>query len=196
MSTLHPPLDVAGRSRASRRALGGPVLTGLVVGAAFVGLAALFVAGSAFADPGGWSAVGMTAAWLVPLVALVALAFWRPRQSVPVLVVAALLPLALGTWSLVDPTAARDWENRVGPVGLVVLLVVGAGLVTLGLSRPGLAGAVLLVVTVVPPLLAALAPGAGRGAPLSLGLLTLPLVVSAVLYLVAGTRARGRDPHR
>lgn len=195
MSTLHSPLDVTGRSRAGGRALGGPVLTGFVVGAAFVGLAALFVAGSAFADPGGWAAVGMTAAWLVPLVALVALAFWRPRQSVPVLVVAALLPLALGAWSLVDPAAARDWENRVGPVGLVVLLVVGAGLVTLGLSRPGLAGAVLLVVTVVPPLLAALAPGDGRGAPLSLALLTLPLVVTAVLYL-AGTRARGRDPHR
>ena len=196
MSTLHSPLDVTGGSRAGGRTLGGPMLPGFVVGAAFVGLAALFVAGSALSDPGGWAAVGMTAAWLVPLVALVVLAFWRPRQAVPVLVVAALLPLAFGAWSLVDPTAARDWENRVGPVGLVVLLVVSAGLVTLGLSRPVLAGAVLLVVTVVPPLLAALAPGTGRGEPLSLALLTLPLVVAAVLYLVAGTRARGRHPHR
>lgn len=196
MSTLHPPLDVTGGSRAGGRTFGGPLLVGFVVGAAFVGLAALFVAGSAFTDPGGWAAVGMTAAWLVPLAALVVLAFWRPRQAVPVLGVAALIPLAFGAWSLVDPAAARDWENRVGPVGLVVLLVVSAGLLTLGLSRPVLAGVVLLVVTVVPPLLAALAPGAAGEAPLSVTLLTLPLVLSAVLYLVAGARAPGSDPHR
>lgn len=196
MSTLHSPLDLTGGSRAAGRSLGGPQLTGFVVGAAFVGIAALFVAGSALTDPGGWVGVGMTAVWLAPLVALAVLALLRPRPAVPVLVGTVLLPLAFGAWSLVDPAGARDWENRIGPVSLVVLLVVSAGLVTLGLSRPTLAGVLLLVVTVVPPLLAALGPGTGRGAPLSLALLTLPLVVSGVLYVLAGSNERGRDVRR
>lgn len=196
MSTLHSPLDLTGGSRAAGRDLGGPQLTGFVVGTAFVGIAALFVAGSALTDPGGWLGVGMTAVWLVPLVALAVLALLRPRQAVPVLVGTALLPLAFGAWSLVDPTGARDWENGIGPVSLVVLLVVSAGLVTIGLSRPTFAGALLLVVTVVPPLLAALAPGPGRGAPLSLALLTLPLVVSGALYLLAGSNEHGRAARR
>ena len=38
----------------------------------------LFVVGETFSDPGGWKALGLVAAWAVPLAALAAVAWWRP----------------------------------------------------------------------------------------------------------------------
>lgn len=47
---------------------------GLILAAMYVGFFGLFVAGDAFADPGGWTALGLVAAWLLPTVLLSLLA--------------------------------------------------------------------------------------------------------------------------
>ncbi len=89
-----PPAWYAWRHRDEpRRALSGAalVLTGMY--AAFF---AMFAIGETFTDPGGWAAVGSTAAWLVPLVVL---GWRRPRAAGLMLLALACLPTAL---SLLD----------------------------------------------------------------------------------------------
>ena len=53
-----------------------------------------FIIGDTFADPGGWKAAGLVAAWAVPLAGLAALSWLRPRWAVYVL--AALTAAVIG----------------------------------------------------------------------------------------------------
>lgn len=161
---------------------------GFGISAAFLGMVVLFVAGYALTDPGGWRGFGLTAAWLLPLAILAALGLLRPSAAVSTLAVLTVLPVGFGVWSLVDFEGAHDWEDGVGPISLVLLVVVAAGLVMLGLSRPTAAGTLLLVATVGPAVLAMLGAGSRWHVPLSVSLVTVPFVITAALFLVAGAQ--------
>ncbi|HET9647265.1 MAG TPA: hypothetical protein VFP34_03435 [Microlunatus sp.] len=178
------------REQATRTARGAGVIAwvGFGIGAAHVGLVILILGGSILTDPGGWTGIGLTLAWLVPALALAALALLRPTVAVPLLAVLTLLPVGMGFWSLVDYQGARDWEDSHGPISLVFLVVVAAGLVVLGLARPTTAGVLLLVATVAPAALAMIGAGSDWFDPLSISLVTAPLVAAGVLYVVAGVR--------
>ena len=169
---------------------------GFGIGAMFVGFIALFVAGETLVDPGGWQGVGLTAAWLLPMLALAVLALLRPAAAVPVLAVATLLPLGFGVWSLLDYEGARGWEDSHGPLGLLLLLVVAAGLVVLGLARPWEAGVLLLVATVGPALLTMVGAGSDWLEPMSIAFITGPLVAAGVLFLLAARRPEVPAPTR
>ncbi len=162
----------------------------------FVALATLMIVGTAFTDPGGWTGVGLTAAWLVPTLALTALAFYRPVTALWVLAVAATIPVAFGMWALLDYPAMSGWEDRTGPVSLVLLLVVALPLGVAGLSRPGPAGALLTLATVVPWLLAVVGAGSEWGRALSIGLVSVPLLAAGVLDLVAARHRPASGAHR
>ena len=62
-------------------------------------------------------------------------------------------------------------------------------MVALGLSRPAAAGTLLLVATVGPMLLSVIAADGERGVPLSVQLVTLPLAVTAGLFLITTPRS-------
>lgn len=179
---------------AARRAA---ILTwaGLGIVAVYVAFAALFLIGETVGDPGGWRAVGLIAAWLVPLVGLSALAFYRPSAALPTLAVAMVAPVGLGLWAMVDFEAWRDWQDRVGPVPLVPVVVLGAALAVAGLSRTSVAGWLMVTVTVVPVVLATLGSGSQRGFALSVGLISAPVLISGLLYVWAGQLATGYDAH-
>jgi hypothetical protein len=78
--------DPAKRARILRRA-------GFGVMAFVTAFLGLFVVGETFTDPGGWAAVGLIAAWALPLAGLAVLAWYRPGWAArlfAVLVAAAI----------------------------------------------------------------------------------------------------------
>lgn len=163
--------------------------------AAFVAVAMLFLIGETASDPGGWKAVGLITAWLVPLVGLSLLAFYRPSIAVSVLAVATLVPVAFGAWAMVDYAGWRGWQDQVGPVSLVLVMVVGAASAVLGRSRPNAAGWLMVVVSVVPVLLAMLGSGSEWGFAASTGLMSASVLTCGLLYLWADRLTAGSGAH-
>lgn len=156
--------------------------SGFVLMAAFTVLAAVWIAGEAFADPGGWQAVGLTAAWVVPLVVLSIVA-WRPsRGATAVLGVLTGALIVLNVWVAVDPDPWRAFENGHGPVRAIASFAVAAPIAVLGRRRPLPAAVLLLALAVLPMLLAATSGVAGLG---SLSVVSVPPFVTGVLYLAA-----------
>lgn len=169
------------------------VWVGFGLTVAFLGFAGLMIAGYTLTDPGGWTGLGLTALWLVPMLALATLSFYRPDGAIPVLAVAALVPLGFGVWTLVDYEGAQGWEDRTGPVALVFLLALGLPLAVEGLSRPAPAGLLMVAITVVPLVLTTIGAGSEWGRALSIGLISAPVLLGGVLYLLAA-RPRAGSP--
>lgn len=147
-----------------------------------------FIVGETAADPGGWQAVALVAAWLVPLVLLAAVAWYRSDQAVRLFAVLTSAVVGLGVWYALDPGSWRSFEDDNGPVRTVVTFVVTAALALLGLKRTTAAGVLLLVVGIVPVLLAS---GRGDGLSSLLAVVSAP-VVTGVLYLLSVSVARPR----
>ena len=160
---------------------------GFAITAAFAGFCGLIVVGYTLTDVGGWKAVGLIAAVAVPLVLLCLVAYHRPSVAVPLLAVAACVPIGFGVMQLLDYQRWSDWEDQTGPVSMVLVLLVAVPLAVLGFSRAATAGWLLLAATVLPLLLAAIGAGTEWWRPLSIGVLLLPLVVSGVLLVLAGS---------
>lgn len=165
---------------------------GLTMALAAAGI--LFIAGETLADPGGWTAAGMIAAWLLPMIGLVALVLWRPTVAGWVLAGLVVVVAALNLADWVLGPAFR----QVGPIPAISLFGVGIPLGVLGLRRARLAGVLLLAASLLQYLTLAIAlfaregtEGPGPGALLggSSGVLIVPFLVVGVLYFVAGTLA-------
>jgi hypothetical protein len=166
---------------------------GFAVMAVFAGFTSLMLVGYTVVDVGGWAAVGLLLAVGVPLVVLCLLAWLRPSAAVPVLVVACLAPITFGVLQLLDYGRWSEWEDQHGPVSLVLTLLVGVALAVLGLTRPTEAGAMLLAVVVVPLVLAMIGAGEEWTRPLSIAFVSVPVVVSGLLFLLAGRQGSGRQ---
>ena len=163
---------------------------GLMV--AFAGFVGLFVVGYAVTDPGGLVGIGGSAAWVAVVAGLGVWALYRPSGALIALAVLACAPLAFGVWSLLDYEAASNWEDTHGPMSMVLSLTVCAPAAIAGLFRPRPAGYLILVASMGPILLAAIGAASKFGRPLSIGLVLTPIVVSGVLFILAGRRARER----
>jgi hypothetical protein len=175
------------------------VVRGLAVGiVAALGLfGALFVAGETLADPGGWAAVGLVAAWAVPMAALVVLALLRSE------VASRLLPWALlvaGVLLLVD--AAGAFPRDTGPVGTITMFAAAVPCGLLGLHRALRAGVLVLAAAGL-QLAAAVVERGRTGASLrevlggSTGALVVPFLLCAALLLLTALleRNNARHPH-
>lgn len=147
---------------------------------------AIFIAGEAFTDPGGWQAAALTAAWLVPMVVLALLAWFRPSWADVALTVGTALLVLIQLSALGMPQVWIDLENNLGPVRGVFGVVLMLPLALLGRSRPVRAGTLLLVVGLVPMLVLAVMVG-GHLAPLlggSAAFVSVPAVVAGGLLLL------------
>jgi hypothetical protein len=152
-------------------------------------LGGMFVAGETFADPGVWSAVAMTAAWALPLIALSVFALRRSAAAGPVFVGATALIVLF----ILADSAFGIIPRDTGPVVAVVLFAIGVALAFLGLHRAELAGLLMLVVG-----LAELAANWGRLGGSS-GVVILPILLVGLLFLLAGALGneslRSRSAH-
>ena len=166
---------------------------GFAVMAAFAGFVGLILVGYTIADVGGWEAVGLIALVGVPLALLCLLAYFRPSVAVPVLAVGALAPITFGVMFLLDFDRWTAWEDQHGPLSLVLLVAVAAPLAVLGLARPTAAGSLMLAASLAPVLLSTIGAGSDWARPLSIGLVIAPVVVSAVLFLLAGREGASRS---
>ncbi len=84
----------------------------------------LFVAGDTFTDPGGWEALGLVAAWAVPLAAIAAIAWYRPRWAIRVFAVLCLLSSVLRSWRSLRLGERMDLVAAAGRAGVSVASVV------------------------------------------------------------------------
>jgi hypothetical protein len=166
--------------------------SGAILMAAFALFFGASIVGEIASDPGGWLGVGLIAAWLVPLLAFAALAWFEPARSLPVVGVLAVVAVSLSVWGLLDPDV-DELENRIGPFTMIVLFGVAIVVGVLGYARPRAAGLMLVTIGVLPGLVAILAgPGPGRAALL---VLAAPCVVVGALYLFS-SRIPRQDPGR
>jgi MFS family permease len=166
------------------------VLTAFGLAAAFVGVVTASLAGSALGDPGGWRGVAIAVGLVGVVVGVATVALVDPDSGAALVGLLSLGPIGLGAWSYVDHGAVRVWEDRTGPVGLALVVVVAAGAAVLGLQRPGVGGTFLVLVTVVPAVLAVAGAGAGWAAEVILALIPSPLLVAGGLLLAAAYGAR------
>ena len=167
----------------------GLVLMGLLT--FFVGA---FIIGETVSDPGGVLAIGLIAVWLVPLIGLLALAWWRPDTATTVLGIITGLVVAVSLWSALTADTWSSFEDDHGPIRSIGVFAVCVPLALLGWKRPKAAGIMLLVVTIT-PLLASLA--AWGGATALLGIFGSPAIITAALYLASvrlgGEPAKGEN---
>ena len=184
-----------GRSTTARALVLRRAGVGLLVTVA--GLSAVFGIGEVLADPGGWRAVALLAAWVVPLGACCAVAWWRPGQAVWLLVALTGVVLTWDLWVVVDPAMWRRVEEGSGPVHGIATLALVVAVGVLGLQRSRAAG-VLLVFLGVGSVISAVGGVGGRSLVLLGGAAAL---CSGLLFLAAsratppatgdGARAKG-----
>lgn len=172
--------------------------TALVLTAVFACGGLLFALGYAFEDPGGGTAVLLAAAIVVPLAALIVLAALRRGLALRVLAVAVGLYAVWGVIALFVDLAD-------GPDLPVIALVLALPIAVVGLTYALRAGALLVVVAAVPFLSVASifvrssghdGPGLGDLFGGSTGVVVIPLLVLAALFLLAGALDRGPAPDR
>lgn len=162
---------------------------------AFGLLGTLFVAGYALDDPGGLTGIGMTAAWVLPMATLGALALVRPDTGAPVLTFATVMVLG---FTLVDGIVGVVPRDDVGPVAAITVFALAVALAALGLRRAKLAGVLMVVTalvqlgaTVLGAVVHGVGEGPGPGALLgsSSGVVVLPVLVAGAAFWLAGVYA-------
>ena len=177
--------DPVKRAAALRRAGFGL----MAVSAFFFGA---FLVGDTFADPGGWKAAGLVAAWAVPLAGLTALSWLRPGWAIYVLAALTAAVIGVSIWFALNPAGWRSLEDRHGPIRAVITFVLVTVIAVLGLKRTAAAGVLLLAAGIIPVAVSSVGSFLGFA---SLSVVSAAPVIAGVLYLAsAHTVGRSAPP--
>lgn len=134
--------------------------------------------GEAFDDPGGWQAVGMTASWTVPLVALSVVGVRRPEAGAVFVGATGLVVL----FSVVDSVVGIVSRDT-GPVAAIAVFALGVALGFLALHRAKFAGLLMVAAGLVQLLVSDGRLGGSSGA------MAVPVFLLGLLFLLAGALA-------
>lgn len=147
---------------------------------------ALYAIGEAVAAPGGWRAVWLTAAWVVPAAVLTLLAWFLPRTSIAILGVLVLGAMAMAVASTAATYEWLTFEDEWGPVRALVSLALLLPLTVLGMREPLWAGLMLVGLWLVPQIFAIAMVGGAVDAVLATALMILstPGLYVGILLLV------------
>lgn len=104
----------------------------------------------AMGDPGGWLGVGYTAAWLLPLLAALVVAWRAPRATHMMVYIMTGLLVLVSMTTAIWPKFWQDFSNLHGPVLAVLVLVVALPTAVWGLRAPRIAGWLLVAQALVP----------------------------------------------
>lgn len=152
----------------------------------------LMLVGESISDLGPGVALAMLGPWALAAIAYLTLAWIRPDLTLRLVGMLAVIPIGLALWSATDPVAFGAWQDRVGPMNLIVSQFLIAAAAMAGLRRPRGAGVLVVVVagvTAAPPL--ASFPREAFGG-LVIASLSLPALLAGVLLILAGTPRFGR----
>lgn len=138
----------------------------------FAVLGGAFIVGESMMDPGGSTAVVLTASWLIPMIAMSVFSFYRPYTASTVMTLVAIVVALFVVVDVVFRIVPRD---EVGPIGSIAVFATAIPLACLGLRRPSTAGLLMLLVGV------ANIGGGGSGLAVA-----VPTLMIGVLYLLAG----------
>ncbi len=152
-----------------------------------------FVVGETFTDPGGWQALGLVAAWAVPLAALAAITWYRAELATRLFAVLIAAVIGMSIWFAVNPEGWRSFEDRNGPIRTIIVFALSAVVALLGLKRTAVAGVMLLVLGIVPIAVSSLGSDLGFT---SLVVASSPTVVAGVLYLASAAITGRSGPAR
>lgn len=156
-------------------------------------LGGAFVIGEAFAEPGGWTAVWISALWVVPLVALSAFVLMRPAAATPVAVGATVV---VGLFTLADSVFGIVARDSWGPVAAIAVFALGVVLAFFGLHRAGLAGGLMIAIGLVQLGATVLGRESGGGPGLrdmlggSSGAVVVPIILMGTLFLLSSAFTR------
>lgn len=153
---------------------------------------ALFVAGEALSEPGGWTGLALVAGWALPA-AILAVVGWRwPDRALIVFAALTAAVLALELWYASNPDGWRAFEDEHGPISTIVTFVVVATMAFLAWRRPKVGGALMLAVPLASMALATFVHELGPAA-IAAGAAG---VVPGVLFLLSAYYSRRAGPAR
>jgi hypothetical protein len=164
----------------------------LAVGVLPAAMVTFFVCAEILSDPGGWQGLGIVVVWVLPMLALAALALRRPDWAASVMTTLVGGWVAVSLLTLVFATAWAQYEDTHGPIGLIVMLALCVPLVLLGRARALRAGILLLIAVITPILcgIAAMLVTSTVGGGIVLVMIGGPFLVSGVLLVLAGRSER------
>lgn len=121
-------------------------------------------------DPGGITGIGMTAAWVLPMVVLGGLALLPPETGAPVLSSATVLVLG---FTVVDAVVGVVPRDDVGPVAAITVFALAVALAGLGAFVHGVGDG----------------PGSGALLGSSSGVVVVPVLLAGTMLWLAGLYA-------
>jgi hypothetical protein len=164
----------------------------LAVGVGPAAMWVLFVCAEMLSDPGGWRGLGFVTLWVLPMLALAALALRRPGWAAPAMTALVGVWVAASLLTVGFATAWAQYEDTHGPIGLIVMLGLCVPLVLLGRARALRAGILLLIAVITPIVcgIAAMLVSWTVGGGIVLVVIGGPFLVSGVLLVLAGRSER------
>jgi hypothetical protein len=165
---------------------------GAAIGSGYAAFVLVLLVASGITE-GGWTGLALSVAWVALVAGLLTAALLRPPVAASLLAALVVPLMGFGVWRMTDYEAARTWENAHGPIELVLLVTLVAGLLLLGLEEPMLPGVLVLVAAVVPPVMALAGAGAVGPEVLAAFMVTAPLAAAGAMYVWAGTRRAAGD---
>ncbi len=161
----------------------------------FAVLATLFISGYAFEDPGGWQAVGMMSAFVLPMLVLGLLAWRFPAGMHAPLLALSLISVVISWSQAYWQESWRDFLNRTGPVLGIGTFALVFGLSVFARYHDELFGGSLMMLVAISPILAMFVALGAHASLLggSTSALMLPGVIIGGVYAVEGYLDR-RNP--
>ena len=171
--------------------------TGFGIMGTFAFFVSAFMVGETLSDPGGWKGVGMVAMWFVPMLALGALAWFKPSSGIPILIALSMGFLSLGIFRALDPAVVR-YEDSNGPITAVVAFALAVAVAALGHERARSAGILLMLIGLSPILLVILMNSQGNGSPAGTAgfVLISPVAIPGVLLVLSDLVSRNTRPRK
>jgi hypothetical protein len=166
---------------------------GIVVMGVPGGFLLLFVVGEMFTDPGGLQAAGLVAAWFVPLIVIMVLAWTKPAWGVPTLATLTAAAVALIVWRALDP-GLRGLEDRIGPFTTIAVIALAVATTALAHRRVFAAGVILVVLGLTPVITWFLMTSDRAGLGDVYVLVGSPLMLAGVLFLLSDLVGRRTAP--
>jgi hypothetical protein len=147
-------------------------------------LVSIFIIGETFDDPGGWDALVLNLQWIIPLLALLVIAFTNPRFARPLFIVLASVIVGL---ALTQMIWTKEWRNLTfakGPLIAIATMVLCFALAVWSRHKSSIAGFLMVISAGMPFLANSLMVGTLRLGG-STAALTLPAVFVGLLLLIS-----------